>query len=429
MGSIREEIEAIQTKRLIETVNNAYNNVELYRKKFDKIGLKPEHIKSIKDIRLVPFTTKQDLRDNYPYGMFAVPMEKIVRIHASSGTTGTQTVVGYTKNDIDIWSEMMALILKRNGVTAKDIVQNSIPYGLFTGGLGFHYGCEKIGATVIPISGGNTEKQILAMKNFGVTVLCSTPSYALHMSDVMKKMEIKPEELKLRVGVFGGEPWSDEMRERIEKSFNIKAYDIYGLSEVVGPGVAGECEMKNGLHINEQYFLPEIINSETTENLVSGEQGELVLTTLTKEALPILRYRTRDITVLSYDKCECGSHEARIKRVHGRSDDMMIIRGVNIYPIQIEKIIAGYSGDLSAHYVINVETDRNMDKITIVVEMNNYIEFYTQEYLIKLKKNIIDRLYRELQIHCLLELVNPETLKRSEGKAKRVFYNRELALS
>ena len=371
MGSIREEIEAIQTKRLIETVNNAYNNVELYRKKFDKIGLKPEHIKSIKDIRLVPFTTKQDLRDNYPYGMFAVPMEKIVRIHASSGTTGTQTVVGYTKNDIDIWSEMMALILKRNGVTAKDIVQNSIPYGLFT----------------------------------------------------------KPEELKLRVGVFGAEPWSDEMRERIEKSFNIKAYDIYGLSEVVGPGVAGECEMKNGLHINEQYFLPEIINSETTENLVSGEQGELVLTTLTKEALPILRYRTRDITVLSYDKCECGSHEARIKRVHGRSDDMMIIRGVNIYPIQIEKIIAGYSGDLSAHYVINVETDRNMDKITIVVEMNNYIEFYTQEYLIKLKKNIIDRLYRELQIHCLLELVNPETLKRSEGKAKRVFYNRELALS
>lgn len=429
MGSIREEIEAIQTKRLIETVNNAYNNVELYRKKFDKIGLKPEHIKSIKDIRLVPFTTKQDLRDNYPYGMFAVPMEKIVRIHASSGTTGTQTVVGYTKNDIDIWSEMMALILKRNGVTAKDIVQNSIPYGLFTGGLGFHYGCEKIGATVIPISGGNTEKQILAMKNFGVTVLCSTPSYALHMSDVMKKMEIKPEELKLRVGVFGAEPWSDEMRERIEKSFNIKAYDIYGLSEVVGPGVAGECEMKNGLHINEQYFLPEIINSETTENLVSGEQGELVLTTLTKEALPILRYRTRDITVLSYDKCECGSHEARIKRVHGRSDDMMIIRGVNIYPIQIEKIIAGYSGDLSAYYVINVETDRNMDKITIVVEMNNYIEFYTQEYLIKLKKNIIDRLYRELQIHCLLELVNPETLKRSEGKAKRVFYNRELALS
>lgn len=429
MGSIREEIEAIQTKRLIETVNNAYNNVELYRKKFDKIGLKPEHIKSIKDIRLVPFTAKQDLRDNYPYGMFAVPMEKIVRIHASSGTTGTQTVVGYTKNDIDIWSEMMALILKRNGVTAKDIVQNSIPYGLFTGGLGFHYGCEKIGATVIPISGGNTEKQILAMKNFGVTVLCSTPSYALHMSDVMKKMEIKPEELKLRVGVFGAEPWSDEMRERIEKSFNIKAYDIYGLSEVVGPGVAGECEMKNGLHINEQYFLPEIINSETTENLVSGEQGELVLTTLTKEALPILRYRTRDITVLSYDKCECGSNEARIKRVHGRSDDMMIIRGVNIYPIQIEKIIAGYSGDLSAHYVINVETDRNMDKITIVVEMNNYIEFYTQEYLIKLKKNIIDRLYRELQIHCLLELVNPETLKRSEGKAKRVFYNRELALS
>ena len=273
MGSIREEIEAIQTKRLIETVNNAYNNVELYRKKFDKIGLKPEHIKSIKDIRLVPFTAKQDLRDNYPYGMFAVPMEKIVRIHASSGTTGTQTVVGYTKNDIDIWSEMMALILKRNGVTAKDIVQNSIPYGLFTGGLGFHYGCEKIGATVIPISGGNTEKQILAMKNFGVTVLCSTPSYALHMSDVMKKMEIKPEELKLRVGVFGAEPWSDEMRERIEKSFNIKAYDIYGLSEVVGPGVAGECEMKNGLHINEQYFLPEIINSETTENLVSGEQG------------------------------------------------------------------------------------------------------------------------------------------------------------
>lgn len=429
MGSIREEIEAIQTKSLIETVNNAYNNVELYRKKFDKIGLKPEHIKSIKDIRLVPFTTKQDLRDNYPYGMFEVPMEKIVRIHASSGTTGTQTVVGYTKNDIDIWSEMMALILKRNGVTAKDIVQNSIPYGLFTGGLGFHYGCEKIGATVIPISGGNTEKQILVMKNFGVTVLCSTPSYALHMSDVMKKMEIKPEELKLRVGVFGAEPWSDEMRERIEKSFNIKAYDIYGLSEVVGPGVAGECEMKNGLHINEQYFLPEIINSETTENLVSGEQGELVLTTLTKEALPILRYRTRDITVLSYDKCECGSHEARIKRVHGRSDDMMIIRGVNIYPIQIEKIIAGYSGDLSAHYVINVETDRNMDKITIVVEMNNYIEFYTQEYLIKLKKNIIDRLYRELQIHCLLELVNPETLKRSEGKAKRVFYNRELALS
>ncbi|MBE6072894.1 MAG: phenylacetate--CoA ligase [Clostridium butyricum] len=429
MNSIREEIEVLQKKRLIETVNSAYNNVELYRKKFDKIGLKPEHIKSLEDIRLLPFTTKQDLRDNYPYGMFAVPMDKIVRIHASSGTTGTQTVVGYTKNDIDIWSDILVSTLKRFGVTSKDIVQNSTPYGLFTGGLGLHYGFEKLGATVIPISGGNTEKQILAMKNFGVTVLCGTPSYALRIYDVMRKMGVHPEELKLRVGIFGAEPWSDEMRERIEKCLNIKAYDIYGLSEVMGPGVAGECKMKNGLHINEEYFLPEIINAETTENLRNGQKGELVLTTLTKEALPILRYRTRDITVMSYDKCECGCPYARIKRIHGRSDDMMIIRGVNIYPIQIEKILAGYSCDLSAHYVLNVQTEGNMDKLTIVIEMNNYVEFYKEEYLIALKKNILDRLYRELQIHCSIELVNPETLKHSEGKVKRVVFNRELVFS
>ncbi len=428
MENLREEIVNIQNKRLVEIVDYAYRNVEFYRNKFDKIGLKPQDIKSIKDIKKIPFTCKQDLRDNYPYGMFAVPMEKIVRLHASSGTTGTQTVVGYTQDDIDIWADILADTLKRYGVVKNDIVQNSTPYGLFTGGIGLHYGFERLGATVIPISGGNTEKQVMALKNFGVTVLSSTPSYALHLFETMNKMGIKAEELKLRIGIFGAEPWSDEIRNRIEKCFKIKAYDIYGLSEVMGPGVAGECTMKNGLHINEEYFLPEIIDKNTLEEVQDGEEGELVITTLTKEALPILRYRTRDLTVMTHKRCECGCNCARIKRIRARSDDMMIIRGVNIYPMQIEQIIASYK-DLSPHYNIDITNEGGLDKITITVEMSNFIEFYTQEYLQALKKNILDKMYSQLQIHCLLKFVNPETIKRSEGKAKRVFFNRELVLA
>ncbi len=428
MDNFREELKNIQTKRLIETVNHAYKNVKLYRNKFDKAGIKPEDIKTLNDINKIPFTCKQDLRDNYPYGMFAVPIKNIVRLHASSGTTGTQTVVGYTQKDIDTWADILAITLRRYGVTENDIVQNSTPYGLFTGGIGLHYGFERLGATVIPISGGNTEKQVMALKNFGVTVLSSTPSYALHLFDTMKKMGISADELKLRIGIFGAEPWSDEMRKRIEKCFKIKAYDIYGLSEIMGPGVAGECIMKNGLHINEEYFLPEIIDKNTLEKVQDGEEGELVITTLTKEALPILRYRTRDLTVITHEECECGCRYARIKRIRARSDDMMIIRGVNIYPIQIEKIIASYK-DLSPHYNIDITNEGGLDKITITVEMNNFVEFYTQEYLQALQKNILDKLYSQLQIHCLLTLVNPESIERSEGKAKRVFYNRELVLS
>lgn len=419
----REKIYDLQTKRLKAIVKYAYENVPFYKNKFKEIGLLPGDIKSLEDVTLLPFTTKQDLRDNFPYGMIATPMNKIVRIHASSGTTGTQTIVGYTKKDIETWSNTIAETLKRYGVTQDDIVQVSYGYGLFTGGLGIHYGIEHLGASVIPMSGGNTEKQVLTMKNFGVTVLACTPSYALHIYDTMVKMGISPDELKLRIGVFGAEPWSDEIRANIEEKFKIKAYDIYGLSEVMGPGVAGECAMQSGLHINEEHFLPEIINPNTLENVMPGQIGELVFTTLTKEGLPLLRYRTRDMTSLDYGECECGCSFAKMNRVYCRSDDMMIIRGVNVYPIQIEKILLSFK-DLSPNYTLTIYKKGNLDQLLILVEMKNNIEQYDTEFLVSLKRSINDKLHNILQIYCNIEFANPDTIVKSEGKAVRVFDKR-----
>lgn len=419
----REKIYDLQTKRLKAIVKYAYENVPFYKNKFKEIGLLPGNIKALEDVNLLPFTTKQDLRDNFPYGMIATPMNKIVRIHASSGTTGTQTIVGYTKKDIETWSNTIAETLKRYGVTQDDIVQVSYGYGLFTGGLGIHYGIERLGASVIPMSGGNTEKQVLTMKNFGVTVLACTPSYALHIYDTMVKMGISPDELKLRIGVFGAEPWSDEIRANIEEKFKIKAYDIYGLSEVMGPGVAGECTMQNGLHVNEEHFLPEIINPNTLENVMPGQIGELVFTTLTKEGLPLLRYRTRDMTSLDYEECECGCSFVKMNRVYCRSDDMMIIRGVNVYPIQIEKILLSFK-DLSPNYTLTIDKKGNLDQLLILVEMKNNIEQYDTKFLVSLKKSINDKLHNILQIYCTIELANPDTIVKSEGKAVRVFDKR-----
>ncbi|MFW2487361.1 phenylacetate--CoA ligase family protein [Clostridium chromiireducens] len=423
----REEINEVKIQRLKNIVKYVYDSVPFYKNKFDMMGITPEDIKTLGDIELLPFTTKEDLRRNYPYGMFAVPMNKIVRIHASSGTSGTQTIVGYTKNDIDNWSNLIADVLGRYGVTSDDVVQVAYGYGLFTGGLGLHYGIERVGASVIPMSGGNTEKQVLTMKNFGVTVLACTPSYALHIYDTMVKMGIHPEELKLRMGVFGAEPWSNEIRENIESKFKIKAYDIYGLSEVMGPGVAGECNMQDGLHINEEDFFPEIIDPITQESVEPGEKGELVLTTLTKEGIPLIRYRTRDISSLSYDKCECGCLYVKMNRIYGRNDDMMIIRGVNVYPIQIEKILLGFE-ELSPNYTLTLEKKGNLDQLTITVETNRDLKYYYTHELNELQKNIKNRLHNLLQVGCNIEFVNPDTLVKSEGKAKRIFDKREICI-
>jgi len=419
----REEIYDIQTERLKQLVKYVYKNVPFYKNKFDNIGLLPEDIRTLEDIKLLPFTTKQDLRDNYPYGMFAAPMEKIVRIHASSGTTGTQTVVGYTKDDIETWSELMANTLRRYGITNNDIVQIAYGYGMFTGGLGVHYGVEHLGAAVVPISGGATEKQVLTMKKFGTTVLACTPSYALHIYDTMVKMGISPDELNLKIGVFGAEPWSDQMRSNIEDKFRIKAYDIYGLSEVMGPGVAGECFVQNGLHINEEHFIPEIISGDTLAPVEAGQLGELVFTTLTKQGIPLIRYRTRDISALEYDECECGCAFVRMRRVGARNDDMLIIRGVNVYPIQIERILLEFN-ELTPHYSLTIEKDNNLDKLTITIELQRNVNNYKEEELIKLHKSIRTKIHNILQISCNIEFVNPDTLPRSEGKIKRVFDKR-----
>ena len=420
----RENIKEVQGEKLRKLVKYVYENVPFYTNKFDKIGLRPKDIKSVEDIKLLPFTTKQDLRDNYPYGMFASSINKIVRIHASSGTTGTQTIVGYTKKDIEMWTNTVALTLKRYGVTPNDIVQVAYGYGLFTGGLGIHYGIERLGASVIPMSGGNTEKQVLTMKNFGVTVLACTPSYALHIYDTMVKMGISPRDLKLRIGVFGAEPWSDDIRENIESKFGIKAYDIYGLSEVMGPGVAGECIMQNGLHIDEENFLPEIIDSRTLEKVKDGDEGELVFTTLTKEGIPLLRYRTRDITSLNYEPCECECSFVRMNRITARSDDMMIIRGVNVYPMQIEKVLLSFE-EVTPNYTLTIDRKGNLDQLTISAEMKNSIRFYGKQYLEVLQKSINTKLHNILQIYCNINLVNPDTIARSEGKAMRVFDKRK----
>lgn len=421
----RDEMIEIQSRNLREAVDRVYHNVPFYRNKMHELGLEPGDIRGVEDLHKLPFTTKQDLRDNYPYGLFAVPMSQVVRLHASSGTTGKPIVVGYTRKDLRTWSEIIARCLTAYGIDNHDFVQIAYGYGLFTGGMGLHYGVEKVGASVIPISGGNTKKQVQIMKDFGTTVLACTPSYALRIAEVMQEMGVKRDEIKLRVGVFGAEPWTENMRKEIEESLNIKAMDIYGLSEVIGPGVAYNCEMQNGLHINEDHFIPEIINPDTCENLPYGSKGELVFTAVTKEALPIIRYRTRDLSILHNEKCECGRSLVRMEKCLGRSDDMLIIRGVNVFPTQIESILLEM-GETKPQYMLYVDRVNNMDVLEVWVEVDGALFSDQVKKLEALRKKLKHNIESVLGISINLKLVEPKTIERSEGKAKRIVDRRNL---
>ncbi|MBN2666676.1 MAG: phenylacetate--CoA ligase [Bacteroidales bacterium] len=420
----RDELSRVQSERLIETVERVYFNVPYYRHKMQEAGLGPEKIRSIYDIRKLPFTTKQDLRDNYPFGLFAVPMSEIVRIHASSGTTGKPTVVGYTRNDISTWSEVMARTLTSAGANRHDFIQIAYGYGLFTGGLGLHYGGEKIGASVIPISGGNTQRQIQIMHDFGSTVLACTPSYALYLAEAMIESGISRDEFKLKAGVFGAEPWTENMRKEIEDKLRIKAIDIYGLSEVIGPGVASECLAQEGLHIFEDHFYPEIIDPETHEVLPEGAVGELVFTTLTKEGLPLIRYRTRDLTRLNYGRCKCGRTMVRMDKCLGRSDDMLIIRGVNLFPSQVESILLEMS-EIKPHYQLIVDRINNLDTLELKVEVDEAFFLDKISQLEALRMKIQDNLQSSLGLGIKVTLIEPKILERSEGKSKRVIDKRK----
>ncbi len=421
----REEMSRVQTDRLINTVKRIYHNVPFYRDKMQKKGIEPGDIKTVEDLKKLPFTYKQDLRDTYPYGLFAVPMSEIIRIHASSGTTGRQTVVGYTRKDIDTWSEVMARTLTCAGADKDSFIQVAYGYGLFTGGLGAHYGAERIGASVIPISGGNTKRQLQIMKDFGTTLLACTPSYALYMAEEMEEAGIKKEDLKLKAGVFGAEPWSSNMRNEIEERLGILAIDIYGLSEVIGPGVATECPCKNGLHIQEDHFIPEIIDPVTEEVLPYGSKGELVFTTITKEGLPLIRYRTRDISSLDYETCECGRTLVRMSKVSGRTDDMLIIRGVNVFPSQIESVLLEI-GETAPHYLLIVDRVDNLDNLEVWVEMTPNLFSDEVKKIEDIEKKIKREIESTLGINAKVRLVEPKTIERSEGKAKRVIDKRKL---
>lgn len=416
----REELEQLQLRRLKSLCERVCANVPFYANKFKEKGIEPKDINSLDDLRLLPFTEKQDLRNHYPFGLFAVSRENIVRIHSSSGTTGKATVVGYTKRDIKNWSNMMARSFAAAGATTEDVIHNAYGYGLFTGGLGAHYGAEALGATIVPVSGGGTRRQVMLLKDFASTLICCTPSYALFLYETGKELGIDFRDLPLKAGVFGAEPWSDSMRKEIETKLDIKAMDIYGLSEIMGPGVAIECvEEQNGLHIMEDHFLPEVINPETGEPVAPGEIGELVITTLTKEGIPLIRYRTRDLTRLNYTACRCGRTFARMQRVTGRSDDMLIIRGVNVFPSQIESILIETEG-LSPHYQLIVEREGNLDLLTVNVEMSPGIFSDEIKNLQKLERNIQSNIKEFLGVTAKIKLVEPKSIERSAGKAKRI---------
>ncbi len=404
----REEMREWQGQKLKEMVERIYYNVPLYRRKLQEMNILPEDIEGIDDLSRLPFTTKEDLRDNYPYGLFAVPMSEIIRIHASSGTTGKPTVVGYTRRDIAVWSEVVARILTSAGVERDDYIHVAYGYGLFTGGLGIHYGSEKVGATVIPISAGNTKKQLQLMEDLGSTILACTPSYALYLAETIEELNIKRDNLKLKIGIFGAEPWTNNMRKKVEELLNIKAIDIYGLSEIIGPGVASECEYQYGLHINEDHFIPEIIDPETLEVLPAGERGELVFTTVTKEGLPLLRYRTGDLSRLIYDKCRCGRSLVRMEKCLGRSDDMLIIRGVNVFPSQIESILLEM-GETEPHYRLIVDRENNLDVLEVQVEVDD--QFFSDEIkkLEQLSRKIRSNIQSTLGISVKVTLVEPRT--------------------
>ncbi|WP_459202408.1 phenylacetate--CoA ligase family protein [Methanococcus sp. CF] len=420
----RESMRELQSKRLSETVNRVYHNVPFYRKKMQSMGVYPEDIQSIDDLSKLPFTTKQDLRDNYPFGIFSVPMSEIVRVHASSGTTGKPVVVGYTRRDIAMWSEVVARALNCAGASRDDFIQIAYGYGLFTGGLGLHYGSEKLGATVIPISGGNTQKQVQLMADFKTTVLACTPSYALYLAEAIEDAGMTAEDISLRVGIFGAEPWTPSMRKEIEKKLGIKAMDIYGLSEVMGPGVACDCEYQDGLHVNEDHFVPEIIDPDTLQPLPAGSEGELVFTTITKEGMPLLRYRTRDLTSLNYEKCKCGRTLVRMNKCTGRSDDMLIIRGVNVFPSQIESVLLEMS-ETKPHYLLIVDRINNLDVLEVWVEVED--QFFSDKIsmLEQLSKKIKHKIESTLGISVKIKLVEPKTIERTEGKSKRVIDKRK----
>ncbi len=421
----RKDLEQLQLERLKATAAKVYERVPTYKKKFDEAGIRPEDIKSLKDLQRLPFTTKEDLRGGYPYGMFAEPLENVIRVHSSSGTTGQATVVGYTRKDIETWAETMARTIGLGGGTNQSVVQVAYGYGLFTGGLGVHYGSERLGAVTIPISGGNTKRQLQLICDFGTTILTCTPSYALCIAEMAEEEGIDLKKTKLTVGLFGAEPWSDNMRKQIETNMGIHALDIYGLSEIIGPGVSAECFEKNGLHICEDHFIPEIINPETGEVLEEGQLGELVFTCITKEALPLIRYRTRDLSRLNYAPCACGRTSARMERVTGRSDDMLIIRGVNVFPSQIESVLMNVEG-AHPHYLIVVDRKGPLDDLEIQVEVEEQLFSDEIKGLESLKKKIEGEIRSALSVSATIKLVEPKTLERSMGKAKRVIDKRKL---
>ncbi len=421
----REELAQLQLERLESTLNRAYGNVPFYRKKFDAMGISPEDVGSLADLARLPFTTKDDLRANYPYGLFAVPLREVVRIHASSGTTGMSTVVGYSRNDIRTWSNLVARVITAGGVTKDDVVQIAFGYGMFTGGFGLHYGAERVGASVIPASSGNTARQIRIMQDFKTTALVSTPSYALLLAETIREMGMPRSALSLKFGLFGAEPWSERMRREIQDSLGITATDNYGLSEVIGPGVAGECLEQNGMHLAEDHFFVEVIDPETLLPVPDGQVGELVITTLTKEAFPMIRYRTRDLTSLMPGQCQCGRTGRRMTRVTGRTDDMLIIKGVNVFPSQIESVLFGIEG-IEPHYQIVIDRKGAMDEATVLVEVSEGIFFDQMRRQTEMRENIQKRIAHELGIAFDVRLVEKKTLDRFEGKAKRVIDNRKL---
>ena len=420
----RSRLEQLQLDRLKWTLDRVYTKVPHYRSKFEQCGVSPENIKNLADLSKLPFTTKDDLRENYPFGLFTVPTRELVRVHASSGTTGRPVVVGYTQNDLNTWTDLTARMVTLAGVTADDVAQIAFNYGLFTGGFGLHYGLEKSGALVVPVSSGNTERQLMLMQDFGTTALISTPSYALYIAEVAEKMGIKISSLKLRVGLFGGEPWTEEMRKEIETRLGIMATDNYGLSEVMGPGVSGECTLRDGHHIAEDHFIVETIDPETGEVLEPGQEGELVFTSLTKEAFPVIRFRTKDISRINQDKCACGRTTAKMKKVTGRTDDMLIIRGVNVFPSQIESVLMGIEG-IGPHYQINVYRTGYLDKLEVVVELISADVLEPYSKLEDLQDNIQQKLHSALSINARIKIVQPATLERTTGKAKRVFDHRK----
>lgn len=419
----RQQLEVMQLQLFRQTLRRAYDRVPLYRSKFDAIGIKPDDVRSLSDVRSLPFTTKQDLRDNYPFGMFAVPMDDVVRVHASSGTTGKPTVVGYTSADLNMWAELMSRTLLCGDVSKSDVIHVAYGYGLFTGGLGVHYGAERVGASVIPVSGGNTKRQIMLLQDFGATVLCCTPTYALYIAETAEELGIDLVDLRLRVGFFGAEPWSENMRHELEAKLHIDAIDIYGLSEVIGPGVASECMAKCGLHVWEDHLIPEIVDPATGEVLPDGSLGELVFTSIRKEALPIIRYRTRDISSITHEPCSCGRTHARISRISGRTDDMLIIRGVNVFPSQIESVLLQID-EVEPHYQIIVDRRGHLDDVELLVEVSSSFFSDQVKRLEQLGNRIRFDIESTLGLTVRVRLVEPKTIERSEGKARRVIDRR-----